>query len=349
MAFEDRCSPQSAPSPPGVPHSPHNTAMTCSDMNSNSSLPTSPEMALDVCSDRVSPVLMVKQEEDNNNISNQPETPISFSITNILSKSFGKIGRKSPSERKAILFRPYETDAATKEQSPSSSPQRSSEDDPHHSPNVIENVQHAFTALYPNYNGIIDYSHRTNAFLHNNNIEHAKFLQFYSHHQSQLQLAAASTLYPRLHEDILNNKKYHQYYQPTPLLSESALSKIPPLGNLCKTVSQIGQPPATPTISNKTPSAIPAPKKSNHGTTAGTDSMEAAAVMQQKEQQRKTQQQSNSMDSGLDSSDDAKSETGSTKEENGSSPWPAWIYCTRYSDRPSSGKCSFHIMKLPKL
>lgn len=42
-------------------------------------------------------------------------------------------------------------------------------------------------------------------------------------------------------------------------------------------------------------------------------------------------------DSGVDSSDDTKSETGSTKDENGQS-WPAWIYCTRYSDRPSSGK-----------
>lgn len=27
MAFEDRCSPQSAPSPPGIPHSPHKTAI----------------------------------------------------------------------------------------------------------------------------------------------------------------------------------------------------------------------------------------------------------------------------------------------------------------------------------
>lgn len=42
-------------------------------------------------------------------------------------------------------------------------------------------------------------------------------------------------------------------------------------------------------------------------------------------------------DSGVDSSDDTKSETGSTKDENGQS-WPAWIYCTRYSDRPSSGR-----------
>jgi homeobox protein engrailed len=23
----------------------------------------------------------------------------------------------------------------------------------------------------------------------------------------------------------------------------------------------------------------------------------------------------------------------------GSQLWPAWVYCTRYSDRPSSGEC----------
>lgn len=49
--------------------------------------------------------------------------------------------------------------------------------------------------------------------------------------------------------------------------------------------------------------------------------------------------------SGLDSSDDTRSESGgSTKEDNGQgqSAWPAWVYCTRYSDRPSSGKISVY-------
>lgn len=31
------------------------------------------------------------------------------------------------------------------------------------------------------------------------------------------------------------------------------------------------------------------------------------------------------------------SSTPSTSEQSGSSLWPAWVYCTRYSDRPSSG------------
>lgn len=415
MAFEDRCSPQSAPSPPGVPHSPHNTAMICtssstvsSDLNngSNHSLPTNSEMALDVCDDRMTPspssqpqspiIVHVKQEDelDNNNMitSNaQPDIPIPFSITNILSNTFGKITRKSTTERKLHLFRPYDTTAnrvdvdtveIQRQCTPPSSPRKASNNNGNNhgdqSPHLLtplqqqhliesQHAQHQF-ALQSKYNGIIDYSNRAaaaQAFLHNNNLEHAKFLQFYSHHQNQLNLAAAASaaaLYPRIHDDLLNSKKYHQYYQPqaTPILSESALSKIPPLGNLCKTVSQIGQPAAmtvaasalaSPTTSvksaistagssiNKSPISIPPVKKGNHGATleSGERLETVATSMQQKEQLQKNQQAS-SLDSGMESSDDTKSESGSTKDGNGSELWPAWIYCTRYSDRPSSGK-----------
>lgn len=34
-------------------------------------------------------------------------------------------------------------------------------------------------------------------------------------------------------------------------------------------------------------------------------------------------------------------------DKEGSQQWPAWVYCTRYSDRPSSGKCFFEINTLP--
>lgn len=319
MAFEDRCSPQSAPSPPGVPHSPHNTAMICSDITSTSSLSTSPEMALDVCNDdRVSP-MHVKQEDDTT--VNHPETPIRFSITNILSNNFGKVNRKTGGERKTSLFRPYDTEPNAMQ---SSIPQKPTED-------LIENnVQ---CTVQSKLNGVLDYSNRAHSFFYNNNnLEHAKFLQYYSHHHNQFNLAAASTLYPRLHEDILNSKKYHQqYYQPAPVLSDSAISKIPPLGNLCKTVSQIGQPTASKSpVSNLV-------KRSNHNINDTEDQTERQQQQLQQQQQQKSQQ-ANNLDSGLESSDDTKSETGSTKDENASQLWPAWIYCTRYSDRPSSGK-----------
>lgn len=48
-----------------------------------------------------------------------------------------------------------------------------------------------------------------------------------------------------------------------------------------------------------------------------------------------------SRDSGMESSDDTRSETGSTTTDGGKNEmWPAWVYCTRYSDRPSSGEKS---------
>lgn len=42
--------------------------------------------------------------------------------------------------------------------------------------------------------------------------------------------------------------------------------------------------------------------------------------------------------------------TGSTNQKNGTNGnqlWPAWVYCTRYSDRPSSGKFDRHLPSSP--
>lgn len=39
----------------------------------------------------------------------------------------------------------------------------------------------------------------------------------------------------------------------------------------------------------------------------------------------------------------SNSPTHRTKEEEVALKWPAWVYCTRYSDRPSSGKYFFII------
>lgn len=42
-----------------------------------------------------------------------------------------------------------------------------------------------------------------------------------------------------------------------------------------------------------------------------------------------------------DSSSASTPNSGANQQSalNGQSPWPAWVYCTRYSDRPSSGRC----------
>lgn len=134
MAFEDRCSPQSAPSPPGIPHSPQKTsivltnngkesqnsysytteqemsmmvpAVTATNQTTSPSPitePTTPNSTINECS--LSPTT-IKQEKRDAKIEKPtsptspasqqtPNMPITFSITNILSNNFGNA--KSPS------------------------------------------------------------------------------------------------------------------------------------------------------------------------------------------------------------------------------------------------------------
>ncbi|XP_031636940.1 segmentation polarity homeobox protein engrailed-like [Contarinia nasturtii] len=196
------------------------------------------------------------------------------------------------------------------------------------------------------------------------------------YHQTQQQHTLAKSLYPKLHEDILNSSKQYQQYYQTRLLTDSVLAKYPPLGNLCKTVSQIGQSPSTPspsTLNNNIKLTSPARSESSPtkktalkrpssqldnlpstGSSLSSDSQSATVSTSSSVSNEtttattKNNHQSNSLDSGMESSDDTKSETGSTKDENGSQLWPAWIYCTRYSDRPSSGP-RYRKPKTPKV
>lgn len=272
MAFEDRFSPQSAPSPPGVPHSPQNTTSASAMINcsTNSSFPMHPEMSLSASNDRLSPAVVIKQEDCSTN-------QITFSITNILSENFGKINKKC--EKKSLLFRPYDIDSISNTKS-----------------QVNRTVNHKSTFRLDS-ESALDFSK-------NNYLEKSNILNNFN-----------QSVYPRIHEEILNSKKYQQH------LSESAFSKIPPLGNLCKTVSQIGrQSTPSPVVRND---LLPSP---------------ISSVSTARSEGNRPQNLISSRDSGMESSDDAKSESGSTKDDNGSQQWPAWVYCTRYSDRPSSGK-----------
>lgn len=277
MAFEDRFSPQSAPSPPGAPHSPQNTTSASAMIicSTNSSLPIHQEMSLNTSNDRLSPAaVMIKQEDCSTN-------QITFSITNILNENFGKINKKC--EKKSLLFRPYDID--TKSQ--------------------MNRTINNKSTLRLDSESALDFSK-------NNYSEKSNILNNFN-----------QSVYPRIHEEILNSKKYQQH------LSDSAFSKIPPLGNLCKTVSQIGrQSTPSPVVrSDLLPSPISSISTARNEGNASQNSHQIVS----------------SRDSGMESSDDAKSESGSTKDDNGSQLWPAWVYCTRYSDRPSSGKFSFFL------
>lgn len=92
---------------------------------------------------------------------------------------------------------------------------------------------------------------------------------------------------------------------------EDLPSAIAPLGSLCQTVSQIGK--LTGCVSSaKSPSASEpiVPKRSRSPAESSGSSVQGDG-------------------------DGASSKSG----EDGKVPtlWPAWVYCTRYSDRPSSG------------
>lgn len=166
--------------------------------------------------------------------------------------------------------------------------------------------------------------------------------EFYQQHHTQ---SLAKSLYPKLHEDILHSSKPYAPSYPTSPFAENAFSKYPPLGNLCKTVSQIGQNSDIPAPSfSVKKAASPARtdispikkslKRPASQMNSSADTSESASTPKQTAKSSRM----DSMDSGMESSDDTKSETSSTKEESGKDMFPAWIYCTRYSDRPSSGR-----------
>ncbi|ALC41102.1 en [Drosophila busckii] len=156
------------------------------------------------------------------------------------------------------------------------------------------------------------------------------------------------------------------------LLSEPSAEKSA-LGSLCKAVSQIGQPQSSHTPQSSSSSSLSAsnlaspPPASNASTISSSSSManssssacssSGASSLNSSPSSRLASSSSSSngaqhasspqpipppsavsRDSGMESSDDTRSETGSTTTEGGKNEmWPAWVYCTRYSDRPSSG------------
>lgn len=168
---------------------------------------------------------------------------------------------------------------------------------------------------------------------------------------------------------------------PTAKLTESSMEKSA-LGSLCKTVSQIGQaqstlPPATTPSNSSSSSAsqLASPPPASNASTISSSSSSTAASSNSSSSSACSSSASSlnsspssrltgannannasspqpipppsavSRDSGMESSDDTRSETGSTTTDGGKNEmWPAWVYCTRYSDRPSSGVYSFYMV-----
>lgn len=217
---------------------------------------------------------------------------IGFSISNILSDNFGppktvKIeGSESQSNQKTI-FRPFEIKNFICN---SSNPNQSSGGKP-------ITVQKPSSIFLSNFRltDIFDYSTKQAS---------PQIKSDSSSLRNSLYNSLAS--YPKIHEEILNSshKKNPNTRQSSPSNHSHSSTKIPPLGGLCKTISQIGQEnvvqSTSPSLS--TTAALPAPQLQ----------LNSLKI-----------QQSSISDASVDS-DDCASEASTSKDES-QKMWPAWV------------------------
>ncbi|KAL9707902.1 hypothetical protein quinque_011420 [Culex quinquefasciatus] len=384
MALEDRCSPQSAPSPPHHHH--HSQSPVNSATMINGVSPTREEMSPLV---PMSP-MHIKQEVGDQSPAPPPQhTSISFSISNILSESFGKGPQTatqqpvspmasppcssdsgSPNgpaphllphhhhssfhvqqralERRESLFRPYDISKSPR----LCSSNGSSSHNPYHTDSESQD-----STCYEPQTAAAAATAASMLMFNNNNPYHPRIPTLYDFStktipsidpRNPLLNSFSATSYPKLHEEIINShRKFQQKLLENQAKAAAAASihphSMPPLGSLCKTVSQIGQHVASnPAPSNDSrssvcssaspklsPRPIPKPTATVATSLPGNGGGESRA-------NGDSGNQNNNNDGA--SSDDARSETGSSKDGDGNGNlWPAWVYCTRYSDRPSSG------------
>jgi hypothetical protein len=229
----------------------------------------------------------------------------SFSITNILSDTFGPKSVKSehPEPHSDMkLFRPFEIKNFIANNAAAAAANNNRSFVQNFNPSSVFLNSFRLSEIFN------DYSTKTN------NVDNKA-----SDNSLRNSIYNTFSAYPKIHEEILNHKAAKlsscaATNSQSPPSSSSTIGKITSstshaLGGLCKTISQIGQenclsPPQSVASSNK-------------------------SYNSEKFQQSSTE-------STVDS-DDCQSEASiNTKDDN--KMWPAWIFCTRYSDRPSSGE-----------
>uniref|UniRef100_A0A182P4T6 Homeobox protein engrailed-like n=1 Tax=Anopheles epiroticus TaxID=199890 RepID=A0A182P4T6_9DIPT len=252
-----------------------------------------------------------------------------------ISKSPRLCSSNGSSSATPLPMHPYHTDSDSTQDSTSAPSPATYGDIASPSPSASSSITTPATTSSPT-GSVYDFSRKTSALDHR-----AALLNGFS--------AAAS--YPKLHEEIINSHRKFQAKliesQTKAALAAAATAAaaaamthqphIPPLGSLCKTVSQIGQHVAGTGSLNGSSTVTSNGASVNGGSAAAAPAAKPTPKPIPKPVSSETNG-SSSQDTGMESSDDAKSETSSTKDgENGSNLWPAWVYCTRYSDRPSSG------------
>ncbi|XP_055373916.1 segmentation polarity homeobox protein engrailed-like isoform X2 [Condylostylus longicornis] len=414
MALEDRCSPQSAPSPPAtaafagymlpqqyehlkqlqqqqqeLQHQQlqQQQQQQQSDDYRNKLLRLSPTSATSGQSDNTSAGPTIKEEENDSIIDDEDEhidvddqipahhiqskTPsppsaqlqrISFSISNILSDRYGRLhDTQEPDEELKLSINDKKTSSTINQRQ------------------IQSNLATPIFRPFEINRNLTNDSSEKSAFTR---LTTPASLLEYSRVQQQAAAAAAAAVmmaeranflncfnpaaYPRIHEEILNSarkcKNQHQTQQSTSILpppptsgsivsqlsSSDGNDKIPPLGSLCKTVSQIGQntsshnnnhnissTSAQSCLSSPPPTSVSSSFSTSSSGSSTTSASPLCRIPNNSPQP--IPPQSVSRDSGMESSDDTRSETSSTTKDENNPLWPAWVYCTRYSDRPSSG------------
>jgi hypothetical protein len=268
--------------------------------------------------------IITEDEETDINVDNDDDDPfdksfdtksesirmnkLNFSISNILSDNFGSKPIKiEPNQTDKNIFRPFDI----KDFVPSNSSCKT----------LAQNPSSIFLSNFRS--EVFDYS-----------TKHAS-PQIKSDNSLRNSLYNSLSSYPNIQEEILNSHQKNQKHQSASSISAHSL-KLPPLGGLCKTVSQIGQ--------------------ENQFALSSSSSLTTQLKFSTSVDSIKVQPSSTD---SLDS-DDCASEASASKDEN-QKMWPAWvshhkclkrvllklnyyaffslqIFCTRYSDRPSSGE-----------
>ena len=283
----------------------------------------------------------MSEDEEDINVDDDDETShnsnlgssFSFSISNILSDNFGKISKM---EKK--IFRPF--DVQSHEFKESKDGLRDLREELKSKPTTNKlfgsiNTSSTNGNVFMNNFRLTDIFDYSSKFLgaeqiQNNGLRNSLFNSF--------------STYPKIHEEIYNNhnKKYLNHQQ----LSPSTSTKMPPLGSLCKTVSQIGQNTPSPSPNSSILNSVQLRSPSASSINSATPPINSPRLSNDLNLMSptltiKSNNSSNlSNNDRLEDSDDLQSENGSTKD--GEKMWPAWIYCTRYSDRPSSGEFDYY-------
>ncbi|KAG5678275.1 hypothetical protein PVAND_007964 [Polypedilum vanderplanki] len=319
MALEDSryCySPTVESNSPALPNSPNS-------FSRNSSTASSPTT---VCDFKVNPKHDIDDEDMDINVDDDDEDlyksrksdslnigKFSFSITNILSDRFGPakttaLKTENDSSDRTI-FRPFEIKNFICNNANNSASNRT----------FVQNFTPSSVFLNSfRLSDIFDYSTKSLSSENNNNINSNSSIKSDNSLRNNLYSNfTTSASYPKIQEEILNGHKVKYQQQSSVNNHHLAALKIPTaIGGLCKTISQIGQEPTSP----------PQQSLSTTSSTSSTSSHQtkSGAIDTLKLQQPST----DSLDS-----DDCQSEAKKDDQK----MWPAWIFCTRYSDRPSSG------------